>query len=160
MRLVAVVLATTLATLAVLTAIDGTTELLLFELLVLGIALGAVRALLPIEAATSWTQRSARASPEPAHPGLARLERHVLFASQTSADAELRLRPRLRELATDRLRRGHGIDLDLEPDAARGLLGDTAWAFLRPDRPPDPDRFAPGLALDELDAVLDAIEAL
>ncbi|MGH3440787.1 MAG: hypothetical protein ACRDUY_01830 [Nitriliruptorales bacterium] len=160
MRIVAVAVGGTLAALAVLAAADGTAELLLFELLVLGLAVGAVRALLPLEAAPSSRQRPRPPDDGPADPGLARLERQVLFASQTASDAETRLRPRLRELAADRLRRRHGIDFDAEPDAAMSALGEPAWSYLRPDRPPSPDRFAPGLDLGELDAVLARIEAL
>lgn len=160
MRIVAVAVASTLTALGVLAAADGTAELLLFELLVLGVAVGAARALLPLEAAASARRRPRRGGDAPAVPGLARVERHVLFASQTASDAETRLRPRLRELAADRLRRRHGIDLDAEPEAAIGLLGEPAWSFLRPDRPPSPDRFAPGLDLDEIDTILARIEAL
>jgi hypothetical protein len=50
-----------------------------------------------------------------------------------------------------------GLELEIAgPDA---LTAET-WALLRPDLEPPRDRYAPGLALDRLAAVLDELEAL
>jgi len=71
-----------------------------------------------------------------------------------------RLRPRLREIAADRLAADHGLGLDEHPEKSRRLLGDEAWALLRPDREPPEDRFGPGMPLPELERIVAAVERL
>ena len=46
------------------------------------------------------------------------------------------------------------------PEQAQALLGDAAWSWLHPDRPEPRDRWAPGPALAELTAVVDALEKI
>ena len=75
------------------------------------------------------------------------------------ASLHLRLRPILREIAADGLRR-RGVELDAQPQAARALLAPETWELVRPDRPRPDDAFARGLAPARLDAVLDDLEAL
>jgi hypothetical protein len=91
---------------------------------------------------------------------LERLEREVHLSLAGSFYLHHRLRPVLREIASHRLLLRHGLDLDLRPDAAQALLGDTAWSWLRPDRPEPRDRWAPGPPLAELTAVIDALERI
>ena len=60
------------------------------------------------------------------------------------------VRPVLAELAADRLRRHHGIDMETEPERAREVMGDDLWQTLMTDRsqPPtatDLDRWLSGL---------------
>jgi hypothetical protein len=99
--------------------------------------------------------------PLPERPAeLAKLEREVYLSVGSSFYLHHRLRPLLREVAGHRLLMRHGIDCDARPDAAAAVLGEAAWAWLRPDRPEPRDRWAPGPALGELRALVDAIERI
>jgi hypothetical protein len=91
---------------------------------------------------------------------LERLEREVYLSLGSSFYLHHRLRPVLREIAAHRLLRKHGIELDRRPDAARHLLGEEAWEWLRPERPEPRDRWAPGPPLSELRGVVDALERI
>ena len=64
------------------------------------------------------------------------------------------------EIATRRLA-AHGYALEwISADAGRKLLGDPLWELVRPGRPFPEDRHAPGVAGDQIDAMLDVLEAL
>jgi hypothetical protein len=91
---------------------------------------------------------------------LERLEREVYLSLGSSFYLHHRLRPVLREVAANRLLLRHGLDLDRRPEDAHMLLGDTAWSWLRADRPEPRDRWAPGPPLAELTAVIDALEKI
>ena len=91
---------------------------------------------------------------------LARLEREVYLSLGSSFYLHHRLRPLLREVAGHRLLIRHGVDWDARPDAAAAIVGDAAWAWLRPDRPEPRDRWAPGPPIGELRALVDAIESI
>jgi hypothetical protein len=88
-----------------------------------------------------------------------RLDRVVSAATSHAGDLHLRLRPILREIAADGLRR-RGVELDAQPQAAQALLAPDTWEVVRPDRPRPDDAFARGLAPARLNAVLDDLEAL
>jgi hypothetical protein len=88
-----------------------------------------------------------------------RLDRVVSGATSHAGDVHLRLRPILREIAADGLRRS-GVELDAQPRAAQALLAPDTWELVRPDRPRPDDAFARGLAPARLNAVLDDLEAL
>jgi hypothetical protein len=66
----------------------------------------------------------------------------------------------LRTAAAARLASRHGIDLDRRPDAARALLGEEAWEWLRPDRSPPADRFGRGVPRERVTAVIELVESL
>jgi hypothetical protein len=90
---------------------------------------------------------------------LVRLE-HLVASSRASLwDAHTRLRPLLLDIAEVRLAR-RGLQLEHDRSDARRLLGAIAWEFLRPDRPAPEDRQAPGIGPDELEEILEALEAL
>ena len=89
---------------------------------------------------------------------LERVQRTVA-AAWHAGEMHWRLRPLLREVAAAGLRRRR-VDLDADPIAARALLSPRTWELVRPDRPRPDDPFAPGLGRDELQAVLDDLEAL
>jgi hypothetical protein len=91
---------------------------------------------------------------------LERLEREVYLSLGSSFYLHHRLRPLMREIAAHRLLRRHGIELDGRPDAARKLLGEEAWEWLRPERPEPRDRWASGPPLSELRGVVDALERI
>lgn len=92
-------------------------------------------------------------------PELARMEREVSLAGSTAFDLHYRLRPTLRRIA-GHLLAARGVDLDSDEAAARALLGDAAYALVRPDREPPHDRFDPGLALPELRTLVTRMESL
>lgn len=99
--------------------------------------------------------------PLPERPAeLARLEREVYLSLASSFYLHHRLRPLLREAAAHRLLLRRGVDAAARPDAAEAILGDTAWAWLRADRPEPKDRWAPGPQIGELRALVDAIESI
>ena len=89
----------------------------------------------------------------------ARIGRAVASGTASAGDLHLRLRPILREVAIDGLRR-HGVELDADPGRAQQLLAPTTWELVRPDRPAPADAFARGLPDAQLDLVLDDLEAL
>jgi hypothetical protein len=123
------------------------------------IAVGAVRALsetLPF--ARHRRDRHAETTHEdPAD--FARIGRAVASGTANAGDLHLRLRPILREVAIDGLRR-RGVELDADPARAQELLAPTTWELVRPDRPAPTDAFARGLPTAQLDLVLDDLEAL
>jgi hypothetical protein len=90
---------------------------------------------------------------------LAKLEREVSIAAVTAFDFHARLRPTLREIAAYRLA-NRGVVLDSGSPAVRAALGDELWELLRPDRRPPDDRYAAGLPLARVRAVLDALEKI
>jgi len=90
---------------------------------------------------------------------LASVQRRVATGTAHAGELHLRLRPVLREVAAEGLRR-RGVDLDAEPDRARELLAAGTWEVVRPDRPRPDDPFAPGLPPKRLDAIIDDLEAL
>lgn len=88
--------------------------------------------------------------------------RFVRFAGHSAWDVHTRLRPRLREVASDLLAARRGLDLD-DPAAAeriRAVVGDATWDLVRPGRPTPSDRQGPGLDHDELAHVLDGMERI
>jgi hypothetical protein len=89
----------------------------------------------------------------------ARIGRAVASGTASAGDLHLRLRPILREVAIDGLRR-HGVELDADPARAQQLLAPATWELVRPDRPAPADAFARGLPPAQLDLVLDDLEAL
>jgi hypothetical protein len=91
---------------------------------------------------------------------LERLEREVYLSLGSSFYLHHRMRPVLREIAAHRMLTRHGVDLDGKPEAAAALLGEPAWSWLRPDRPEPRDRWATGPPVDELHAVVDAVEGI
>jgi hypothetical protein len=91
---------------------------------------------------------------------LERLEREVHLSLGSSFYLHHRLRPLLREIASNRLLVRHGVDLDGRPDEAAKLVGPQAWEWLRPDRSEPRDRWAPGPPFKELTSVVDALERI
>ncbi|HEY7604789.1 MAG TPA: hypothetical protein VH760_11060 [Gaiellaceae bacterium] len=90
---------------------------------------------------------------------LAKLEREVELSTETAFDAYYRLRPTVRRVAAARLRL-RGIDLETPSGPAAALLGPEAWELVRPDRSRPRDHDAPGLPLERIERVVDAVEAL
>lgn len=91
-------------------------------------------------------------------PSLRRFERMVHFGPKNTYTASHRLLPRLRALASDRLRTHMGVDLEESPEEARAVLGEAAWELLRPDWAEGRRHFDPGPSLDDLEMVVEAVE--
>jgi hypothetical protein len=91
---------------------------------------------------------------------LLRMERELELGIASAGSAHHRLLPLLRTAAAARLASRHGIDLDRRPDAARALLGEEAWEWLRPDRSPPADRFGRGVPRERVTAVIELVESL
>ena len=123
------------------------------------IAAGAVRALSETLPPLRRPARGQPASGAAVTGDRERLYRIVWTGRTHAGDLHLRLRPILREIAADGLRR-RGVELDTQPQAAQKLLTPETWELVRPDHPRPQDAFAPGLAPKRLDAVLDELEAL
>jgi hypothetical protein len=86
------------------------------------------------------------------------LARDLELSRLNAFHLHLRVRPVLREVASHRLMKHYGIDLDAEPGRARELVGASAWELVRPDRPPPRDRLAPGPSLSSLGDVVADLE--
>jgi len=128
--------------------------------LVVGAAVGVAisLALLPTRPTRSW--RRVPVPPPPRPEQLVRLERLVSIAGSSAIDVHAYLRPLLAEIASRRLA-GRGHVLERMPDpVGRELLGDRLWEIVRPDRPLPEDRYAPGIAPQELSAMLTSLERL
>jgi hypothetical protein len=91
---------------------------------------------------------------------LERLEREVYLSLGSSFYLHHRLRPLLREIASNRLLLRHGLDPDRRPDEVAKIVGPQAWEWLRPDRQEPRDRWAPGPPMAELSSVVDALERI
>ncbi len=121
--------------------------------------LGALRRAYPPHPALFARSAPARSTPT-RFPSLERVEREVTLAATSAYDVHFRLRPTLREVATELLGARRGIALDRAPGRARELLGDETWELVRADRRPPADPRGPGLDRDALERVLSSLESL
>lgn len=90
---------------------------------------------------------------------LIRVERDLLLGTENAGHFQARLLPLLRGAAAARLSQ-HGVDLARRPDAARQLLGEELWAFVRPDREEPGDLYAAGPSVRIVRRLVEQIEAL
>jgi hypothetical protein len=90
---------------------------------------------------------------------LIRVERDLLLGTENAGHFQARLLPLLRGAAAARLSQ-HGVDLARRPDAARQLLGEELWAFVRPDREEPGDLYAAGPSVRIVRGLVEQIEAL
>jgi hypothetical protein len=104
--------------------------------------------------------RRASVGRRPPPSSLARLEHETAIGVAGSFDLHFRLVPRLRAIAAGLLEHRRRISLEARPDDARAVLGERTWELVRPDRPAPDDRLAHGLGQQELDAVVDSLEAV
>jgi len=89
-------------------------------------------------------------------PELDRIETALLFSQTSRLDFERHLRPVLLTIAASKLQR-RGIDAATEPDRAEGVLGQLVWAAITPPAERR-DRNAPGIAGEEIEAIVKALE--
>jgi hypothetical protein len=76
-------------------------------------------------------------------------------AARNAGDVHTRLRPLLLEIADERLS-ARGLSID----NARGVVGEQLWAVIRPDRPRPEEPFAPELNVEDVESMLDRLEAI
>jgi hypothetical protein len=87
------------------------------------------------------------------------VETDLRMSAASAFGLEFRLKPHLRELASWRLLRNHGVDMDRSPDAARRIVGDHLWELMRPaDEPPEFRK--PGAGLADVQAGIDRLERI
>lgn len=99
----------------------------------------------------------------PAEPvgQLEQIVRTVSGAEWMQAELHYRLRPLVREVASARLSRRYGVDLDGQPERARALIGEgRLWELVRPGRTAPEDRHARGWSREELEDLVGALERL
>lgn len=131
----------------------------LYLLVLTGLVLLAAVAALPSRARSAFDEALRRPAPQPSRPPqLEHVERLVTLGIANSYDFHARLRPLLRDVATARLGRARGIDLD--SPAGRTAVGEDAWDLLRPDRPAPEDRHAGGVDAQRLRRLVDFLETL
>lgn len=124
----------------------------------LWLAVAGLRRAFPPAGPLRIPRRGRDRRPEPTR-SLAELENVAALGVADALDLHVRLRPRLRALATALLASRRGIVLDDEPEAAQALLGDETWELVRPDAPP-PDERARGLSPAALERVVLSLERL
>lgn len=144
---------------------DGPVEFTGYEVLLLLLAVMAVRRLRPVKKKGESESRLRPKTkpvrrPNNTPPQLEKIERLVVFSKTAAFDAEWRLLPLLRFIASEQLQARHGIDLTTSPDQASRLLGAEGWDLLDPARELSEDRLGPGLSLQDLNAAVAAIEEL
>jgi hypothetical protein len=93
-------------------------------------------------------------------PELVRLEQHLALSVTSAFDVHFRLRPAVRDVAGQRLWARHSIDLEADTERSEAKLGPAAWELVRPDRPPPPDPFGPGLNLQQIEQVVTELEGI
>ncbi|MEO6713052.1 MAG: hypothetical protein ABIM89_06445 [Mycobacteriales bacterium] len=123
------------------------------------VALAARRMRASADVATrSGVRRRSAGSPSHRAERLGVLERGVADAVANGEAFHQRLRPQLRFVVIDRLRR-NGIELDTDPRAAE-VLGSVAWSLLRSDdTAPNVPRTA-GLTDHEVRALTEMLERI
>jgi hypothetical protein len=132
---------------------------LFVAVLALLVALAALRRALP-PARPLRRRPGKRSDRRPVPETLERIEQETLLGVASSFDLHHRLRPRLRDIASELLSARRRVSLDEDPDAARAILGDTTWELVRPNRAPPEDRFARGIPPGELAQVVESLERI
>jgi hypothetical protein len=92
-------------------------------------------------------------------PGLRAVDHTIRMALGSSFGVEFMLKPLLRELATWRLLRNRGIDIDATPEVARELIGEPLRSLIEPGEPVR-DYRAPGIPLADLRASVEQLERI
>jgi hypothetical protein len=93
-------------------------------------------------------------------PDLERIEHEVALAVAGSFDLHYRLVPRLRALAAGLLSSRRNVSLERTPEDAWALVGEEAWALVRPDREAPQERLGKGIAAGDLGHVVDSLEGI
>jgi hypothetical protein len=92
-------------------------------------------------------------------PGLRGVDHTLRMALGSSFGVEFMLKPLLRELATWRLLRNRGIDIDAAPERARQLIDEPLWSLIQPGEPAR-EYSSPGIPLADLRTSIEQLERL
>ena len=92
-------------------------------------------------------------------PGLRAVDHTLRMALGSSFGVEFMLKPLLRELASWRLRRNRGIDIDATPELARHLVSEPLWSLIKPGEPVR-DYRGRGISLDDVRTSLEQLERI
>ena len=92
-------------------------------------------------------------------PGLRAVDHTLRMALGSSFGVEFMLKPLLRELASWRLLRNRGIDVDATPELARAVVGEPLWSLIEPGEPVR-DYSAPGIPLADVRTSLEQLERI
>ncbi len=144
---------------------DQVTRALRWWLLLVGLtALGTTARVAakthPIHRRTAFDLAQERWTVPPEPPErLRQIERLVASAGWDRREFQARLRPVLRQIAAQRLTSYLSINIDAEPEAARAALGEPVWVLLAPAIDVQ-DRAGPGISVDTLWTVVEALERL
>ena len=114
------------------------------------------------DARRSLYEQALESSPPGAErpPELARTEREVALSVGSAFYEHFRLRPLLREIAAQRLESRFATGVDRPRMGARDSLPDHAWELLDADRKPPRDRHGPGIPVERLREIVDALERI
>lgn len=123
-----------------------------------GLVLLALRARLPFRPAPpALRRRPAHSQPFPTYQSV---ERHLRLAAESPRLFDHGTRPLLTRTAAVLLRERAGVDPTTDPDRARALLGEEAWALVDPAHVASDDSRGAGVGLDQLETLLTRLEAL
>jgi hypothetical protein len=153
-----VVTATFAAIVAILLGVLSPVDVVRFYLLALLALAGAVvasRTLARFGRLERMARRPSAVADDTETPAFFERAKRRVELADTSAVYFEQLRPRLREIADQRLAAAHG--LRLRSDEARQVLGEDEWLVL--ERPPQGDKFAPPPE-GELARVIGALERI
>ena len=92
-------------------------------------------------------------------PGLRAIDHTLRMALGSSFGVEFMLKPLLRDLASWRLLRNRGIDIDATPELARKLVGEPLWSLIQSGEPAR-DYSAPGIPLADMRTSLEQLERI
>lgn len=121
----------------------------------------AIRQAYPRERGSALAAALVRDVPRPERPAeLERLEREVTLGTATAFDLHYRLRPKLREVALQRLADRRGLALDTGGPEVEEALGEELWELVRPDREPPVERYGPGLPPAGVRRAVERLETL
>jgi len=131
-------------------------EIALVAAAAVGVAVSLAQ--LPKASSARWSGATARHAPRPAQ--LLAAERLVGTAGALAIQVHAYVRPVLVEIASRRLA-GRGLTLERMPESVgQELLGNQLWEIVRPNRPFPEDRYARGISLQDLSAMVDVLERL
>ena len=167
MRALALVAGLAVVALAPASALAGRGHglaLLIYALIVAALALAflanRLSRALPRKA-FSWSPQSITGPEEHSIRQLEKIEQALTAAAWNESHLHELTRPIVREIVAARLRRHHRVDLDYSPDRAHAVVGDGyAWNLARPDREAPVGQRARGWSRDELETLIDELEAL
>jgi hypothetical protein len=108
-----------------------------------------------------WPRRTEPAEVRPSDfPAYAKISSDLGWAPVSQWHYDHGLRPLLSRLFESVLAERHRVDLTVDPERARRLVGDDVWPLIDPSWPPSFDSKAPGTDLGTLTRIVDRLEQL